>query len=278
MTTHKISGKYLMALLVQALLHTGFVAAQQIDYTGSVSPTPPGGSSWHIGGAGLLAVGYTGNGTLTISGGAQVSNEQSGILGYGTGVTGEVTVDGDGSTWTSNYINVGRMGTGILTVSNGGYVSSNYSIVLGDLDGASGKAIVDGVGSTLHANGGFFVGGDSYGELHITNGGLVSNSASAGVALSVYNVTETRKAFVTGTGEGGVASRWIIGEELFVGRYQRSSGELHITDGGQVSSNGGKLGEWEDSIGKITIDGKNSTWTNNGNLHVGIEGSATLAL
>ncbi|MCL2701181.1 MAG: autotransporter outer membrane beta-barrel domain-containing protein [Phycisphaerae bacterium] len=78
------------------------------------------------------------------------------------------------------------------------------------------------------------------------------------------------------------ASPWNAKGELYVG-YTRT-GELHIADGGTVSSSGTNvLGYWEGSSGTVTVDGKGSTWTTTGNssssfFAVGLLGDGSMTI
>ncbi|MCL2640559.1 MAG: PEP-CTERM sorting domain-containing protein [Phycisphaerales bacterium] len=269
MTTRNfsISKKYLLALLTPALLHVGALplAAQMIDHTGNVEPTPEP-SPWDVGAA--LYVGRTSVGTLTIQNGGEVSNT-AGYIGYNSGVTGTVTVDGTGgeATWTNSAgLAVGNSGTGYLHITAGGQVDSSYSY-LGFNSTATGTATVNGTGAAWNTSNSFMVGYSGTGYLSITAGGEVSNAG--GFAGYYTNATGTIMV-------DGPNSTWNNSSNLYVGNDGK--GYLHITAGGYVHNPTGNLGYRATATGTATVDGPGSIWANDGSLVVGNSGKGDLLI
>jgi len=228
------------------------------------------GSTWAN--AGLLRVGLRGTGTLTIENGGTVSNTDT-FVGYLAGSTGTVTVTGAGSTWTnSGELHVGSAGTGTLTIADGGKVSNTVAVV-GLESSSTGTATVTGAGSTWTNSAELYVGHQGTGTLTIENGGTVSNTNGyVGVgAASVGSVTVK-----------GVGSTWTNNGTLNVG-YE-GTGTLTIAGGGTVTSAGsgggpaGSIGVMAGSTGTVTVTGADSTWTVNGILDVGHDGTGTLTI
>jgi len=61
-----------------------------------------------------------------------------------------------------------------------------------------------------------------------------------------------------------------------LGAGWRGHGSLAIRDGVTINSDGGYIGYLFGSMGVVTVDGADSTWTNGKNLHVGRFGNGTL--
>ena len=232
-----------------------------------------------------LHIGYHGIGTLNITGGGVVSNDFTYI---GTGWeefdpvnfyhyiaspwSGEVNVDGDGSTCTSNNdLYVGYKGDGTLDITNDGAVSNSTGYI-GHFNGSMGEVAVDGANSIWTNNNDLYVGYSGAGTLNITNAATVSNSTG----YIGYGSHSSGVVTVDGAG-----STWTNSGELFIGvdgYHDYSSGTLNITNGGTVSNSTGHIGFENESTGTcvVTVDGTNSTWTNDGNLYISYQGNNTL--
>lgn len=225
--------------------HIGYFAGS----TGSVTVDGPG-SAWTN--DDTLWIGEAGDGTLTIQNGGAVSSTNQANIGAFSGSTGKVIVDGAGSTWTNNgSIALGYAGGsgehhGILTIQNGGAVSSTTGLVGYGLDGV-GTATVDGTGSTWTNSEYFYVGHGSDGTLLVSNGGSVSNTLNASIAVSEFS---TSSATVDGTG-----STWTNSDSLYIGGSTNTAGgtgTLNITNDGAVTvTNTTKL--W--AGGTLNLDG-----------------------
>ena len=63
---------------------------------------------------------------------------------------------------------------------------------------------------------------------------------------------------------------------LYVG--YSGGGTLSVSNGGNVSTYNGYIGNSLGSTGAVTVDGPGSTWTNNGSLLVGCYGNGSLSI
>ena len=215
-----------------------------------------------------LRVGVSGSGALTIQNGGTVNNTL-GIIGDQAGATGTATVNGAGSAWTnSSDFYVGSGGNGTLTIQNGGAVSNVYGFI-GNFSGATGAVTVDGAGSTWTNSADLQVGIFNSGTLTIRNGGTVSNGSGF---VGQYSGS-TGAVTVDGAG-----STWTNSADLYFGFSGTASGTLTIRNGGTVSNANGYLAADVGSTGTATVDGAGSTWTNSGDLQVGIFGNGTLTV
>ena len=245
------------------------------------------GSSWT---AGELTVGRTSTGSLIITGGGTVSSDilylgHGGMLGGDLGGNGAASVDGVGSRLdVAGYLYVGFYDVGSLSVTGGATVSSVGSALghrgSNDDPTISGTATADGPGSTWTNDGDLDIGrilGE--GTLNITNGGVVisSGTATLGEAAIIGLVVRSAIGTVTVDGPG---STWTNGGDLFVG--VKGIGSLSIANSAVVSNTTGYLGFFGDSIqngeGTATVDGLGSTWTNTGELYVGVDGVGILSI
>src|SRR5882762_1936325 len=111
-------------------------------------------------------------------------------------------------------------------------------------------------------------------QMIVTNGGrvLFTGAGPDGqvTSLASSSGSSNNSAVVTGTG-----SLWTNAGPLIVGYNGGANNSVSILDGGTVQSVGGTLGYSASSSGNsILINGTNSTWTNLGDLTVGLSGSA----
>lgn len=74
----------------------------------------------------------------------------------------------------------------------------------------------------------------------------------------------------------GTDTTWNNSANFYVGNTTR--GELNITDGGEVNSGNGYLGNTNNSMGIAYISGSGSAWKNFGNLFVGNYGNGELTI
>jgi T5SS/PEP-CTERM-associated repeat protein/autotransporter-associated beta strand protein len=228
-------------------------------------------STWNLG-SNLLTVGFSGTGNLTISDGGNVTSGSSSV-GFGSGLNGTVTVEGPNSTWNlgSSTLYVGGSGAGNLTISNGGSVTSGVGY-LGYGPGSNGTATVTGANSTWNLGSNYIVVGyGSAGNLTISDGGNVT-SAGGGYLGNAGSGNGT--VLVTGAN-----STWNLGSnDLVVG--DAGTGNLTISNGGNVTSGAGYLGYNNGSSGIVTVTGANSTWNlgSNNSLVVGYYGTGNLTI
>jgi len=170
---------------------------------------------------------------------------------------GNLTVNGDISVGSSSSNNS-------LQISNGVAVSA-ASMWVGAEVGANNNQLTVGANATLTLADDINVGGNgSTNSLTITNGGAVSaNYTSAGREAGSNN----NAILVTSD------ATMLINNDLIVGEAG-SSNSMTISDGGRVASSVGYIGKDATSANNtVTVTGTNSTWTNNGTLHVGYQGS-----
>lgn len=91
---------------------------------------------------------------------------------------------------------------------------------------------------------------------------------------------------VTGSGvnPGGIASpNWTVGGDLEVGTPSPGLGFLRIEDGGAATNDNGVVGNSASDRGEVTVSGHDgsgnaSSWTNNGDLVIGQDGTGMLSI
>lgn len=243
----------------------GYIGAN-LSSIGTVSVSGSG-SSWDN--SGDLIVGQLGDGTLAIESGGVVNNT-TGHIGFSPGSIGKVTVTGDGSVWTShNTLVVGNYGTGTLTIAQGGTVSSEDGGI-GVQAGSTGMATVRDAGSTWTMVDDLIIGMGGNGALSVEAGGTVNNG------FGYVGTGSGAEGHVTITGAG---SQWTNAHSLFVGDAG-GSGTLLIEDGGTVTNGYGVIGSGTGTgtNGAVVVTGKNSRWSNLGDLNLGNSGRGTLTI
>ena len=262
---HSGSGTLRIADGVAVKSYDGYIGYDSSS-TGAVT-VDGAGSSWTS--FSSLYVGRNGSGSLTVTAGGHVANSADAYLGLSAGKSGAVTVDGAGSTWTSSSnLYMGVWGSGSLAITGGGLVS-NTTAYLGYRTGSSGVATVDGAGSAWTSFSCLYVGYSGPGSLAITDGGHVSNNSDAYLGRFAGTV-----GTVTVDGPG---STWTNSSSVFVG-YD-GTGELAITGGAMVSSSAvSYIGRSTTGNGTVTIDGFGSKWIDSSSMHVGYNGTGTLAV
>ncbi len=258
---------------------------------GVVTVTGPG-STWAN--SGSLCVGDYGTGTLTISGGGYVSNVHSVI---GANSTSTVMVTGAGSTWTNfGYLTVGMDGTGTLKVEDNGIVEVAEQISINSTSSLELKS-----GGTLRALADQADWIENSGTLSLGAGGgrIDTNGFSVGIGAGFSgsgSLTKTGAGTLTLTGantytggttvksgtlavSGSGASIAHTSGDLIVGDASGDNGTLTISGGGRVASGEGRIGNASfGSIGAVVVTGKDSTWTNTGELYVSYIGAGELTI
>ena len=221
---------------------------------------------------GALNVGENGTGTLNITKGGTVSDSDA-TVGSGSGSTGAALVDGPGSTWSHDgaiIIGDNANATGTLTISNGGTTSTGGTgagSVIGHNPKSSGTVNVSGAGSTWINSAALALSdAGGVGILNILDGGVVSSGDSI---LGTFDGGGT----VTLNGTG---STWTISGDLSVGDVFGGHGTVSISQGSQISSTNGFIGNGSSSNGTVEIAGANATWTNSGNVYVGGDASGAV--
>jgi fibronectin-binding autotransporter adhesin len=246
------------------------------------------GSGWSIDNE--LIVGFAGSGTLSIEDGGFVSNA-SGYLGY-SGGNGAATISGMGSTWI-NYGMLRVSNNGTLNIFDGGHVQNNFGFLYSNsIATISGNGSVWDNGVQFHVNnsslnidsGGYVQNYDGFLENNsiasVTgSGSFWNNNQELRVDSSTLNIEDggtvsSGNGFIGGIGNGGplatvtvsgVGSSWMNSNILSVG--QNYYCEMHVLNGGSVSSGEGYIGE--NGQGVVTVSGNGSTWTNSGDLFIG---------
>lgn len=194
--------------------------------TGTTSSTVITGANSQLTSSEWLQVGSGGTGILHISNGAIVSDTYGYIGGTGDSVCTATVTDAN-SQWINEgdfTVGVYNYGSGILFIENGGLVS-NVNGNIGKNGLSNGAATVTGAGSQWTSSGSLFVGKGGRGELTITDGAVVSNTATGYIG---YDGLSSGVVTVSGSG-----STWTNNDDLIVGRDD--SGMLNISNGGLVS-------------------------------------------
>ena len=240
------------------------------------------GSTWSN--AGALLIGNSGSGnSLAIQAGGQVLEGGVGTtLGYNAySSNNSLLIDGSGSILISSTdLVVGYAGnSNSVVISNGGIMTNgqlSFGGVIGLYAGSSNNSVVvTGTGSSWNNAGDLLVGWDDSGNnLTITNGGTANNSQiNYGGAIG-FNVGSSNNSVVV----TGSASSWSNSGDLLLG-VNGSSNSVVISNGGTVASGqvnyGGVIGFNSGSTNNsILVAGTGSTWSNIGDLLVGVGGSS----
>ena len=229
-------------------------------------------SPWNLSNA--LIVGQDGECTIVVQNGGEVNppfNTGTVTIGQNAGsegtleVTGAgsaVTLSGTGSVTQRPGIFVGYRGTGTMTISDGGYVTS-YSGNLGYDNGSLGIVTVTGAGSRWDASD-ISVGGTGAtggeGRLTIEDGGVVRTTGTVSVGH-----TGVGSLLVSGAG-----SQLEMDTEFRVAYTQNAQGTATITQGAELISTRGSIGEF--GTGAVTIS-EGATWTLQDVLSIGGKGT-----
>ncbi len=226
------------------------------------------GSSWSTG---AFLVGYYGDAQLAVTGGGDMTSGTS-YIGYKSGSSGAVTVDGNGSTWANRGdLYLGYGGSGEMNISNGGQVSNDTAKV-GYGTGAD-TVTVSGAGSTWTSSEHVYIGYSGPGFLTISDGGQVSNGGGTYDTYvgygGPYGSTSGNTVTVDGAG-----STWTTGDQFYLG--YGDAGNLHISNGGYVSSYDAYTGYKDYTTSAVTVDGVGSTWDSERYIIVGYRGRSTL--
>jgi T5SS/PEP-CTERM-associated repeat protein/autotransporter-associated beta strand protein len=179
----------------------------------------------------------------------------------------EVTTVGE----QTNHIHLGYENLGILSILGGGTLTSATIFMgTGDPPGsaatAEGRATISGAGSTWTSLTTIGVGHWGRGTVDIDNGGRLAIGsdayiASGNTAVGLVNVDGAGSTFTT-------AATLRLGHN--------GNGTVKVTDGGQMQSAIGLVGENAGSVGLAEISGVGSTWTNTSTLTIGQSGTGTV--
>lgn len=214
-------------------------------------------------------VGYSGEGTLNILDGGRVESDAA-VVGVLEGSTGLVNVDGEDSTWSiqgggGSHLGMTAEGEGNVVVSNGGLVA------------------VEGFDAALIVADDVTVGSEGEGTLTVTNGGKVfSDTVILGGADpdfdSIAEYLDPDDPLDAGTGTALVSGPGSLleTEDMHVGFS--GTGELTISNGGQVIDESAWIGVLPDAVGTVLVTEAESTWSNTEHLIVGAWGLGDLTI
>lgn len=223
--------------------------------------------------------GVRGNGTINISNSGLVNNASFALLGGESGSRGVVNVTDKGH-WNFlgrgeafRYIYVGDAGDGELNVSNEGKVDSGI-ITAGMRETGTGSITVKDKNSVI-TNLGTNLGYDGYGEMDISNDGLVVSNGGSSLG---YGETGVGNVSIT---TGGM---WEVNNTVYTTIGFGGVGNLDISDGGKfVSEYITVLGEEESGIGTLNLKDETSSFRseglivgNSGNGNVNVSNGTTL--
>jgi T5SS/PEP-CTERM-associated repeat protein len=207
---------------------------------------------------GSLVVGAAGTGTVILSSSGSLTTNGT-FVGLATDSDGVVTVAG-GAAWNNNnaFMTVGNNGRGTVSVTGGGTASVGQ-LSIGANPSGNGTVSVSGANSSISSIFSFSVGGSGTGSLLISSTGSAS---SAGASIG-GSATGSGSVSIDGTG-----SNWNVGNGSFlIGNVGR--GNLSITNGGAVSSNGAAIASALGSAGAVLVSGSSAAWSSSGTIFVG---------
>lgn len=276
----------------------GIVLGETLGAVGTLDLSSGGTLDAGIGG--LTVGGYGGgSGTLIVNGSGSVKSFGSyDSIGGGTGSEGSVVLDGSGASWTSQgYLTIGGTGSGTVTV-DGGLLTADDGIALGQSVGGSGTATLSNGGTLDAGTGGLNVGGgggrgtlivngsgsvesfgtyDAVGNATGSQGSVVLDGAGASWT-SQGNLTIGNDGTGTVTVDGGTLDAGTGG--LNVGGYGGGTGTLVVKDSGSVESLGtyDNVGSGTHSHGSVVLDGAGASWTSQGNLTIGNQGTGAVTV
>ncbi len=268
------------------------VIADSAGSNGSSAMVTGTGSTWNIGGGGLI-VGDGDNGSLTIASGGTVSLASGtpqiyvGDNNAGTSGAGTLTVDGGTLSSAEASIGIGVIGTASssMLIENGGQVTTTDGATLGDAlfgESGTGSVTVTGTGSSWNIGSQFLeINNAGTGTaLTISNGGSVTSGEAL---IGWYESGPGNDAVVvTGTGSLWQSGVILLGNTEDIGAGT-GTGTLSVSSGGHVAASGNvDIGYSPDGGGgftdTITVDGSGSQLTTTANLRVGFYGTGALVV
>ncbi|MBN1590666.1 MAG: PEP-CTERM sorting domain-containing protein [Pirellulales bacterium] len=197
-------------------------------------------------------------GCLWVYNGSTLTNGGGATIGDDANEYGWAIVDGASSSWTNDEsLIVGLLGSGTLTIQNGAGVSNDDGVI-GYATGATGTVTVDGAGSTWENTGDLLLGNSS-------DSGVGSLTISAGGTVYVGDAARL----------GGTAGWLTVSDVVDAGV---DGGNLAIYNGSTVNAYSSTVGDGAGEFGWATIDGTDSSWSNDISLVVGNFGSGALAI
>ncbi len=200
-------------------------------------------------------------GTLNINGGTLVND--SAFIGYATGSSGALNIT-SGTLQNTTTLNIGNSGSGTLVLNAGANVQAE-AVLIGNGATGIGNAVVDG---TWNNSGRLTIGNYGTGTLTVDAGSVQS-------ALRVVIGNRTNSHGTLNVINGGVLSG---NDELRVGEYLDSDGEMNISGpGSTVSNTTGAIAYQAGSSGTVIVENGGS-WNSSASLYVGMKGNATLSI
>ncbi len=246
----------------------------------------------------VLVVGASGSGKLLVSNGGEVVNTLSSMtLGQGTGSFGQVSISGAGSHFSSTGTNtmiVGADGVGELSITGGG-LADIARVRLGDSASGTGSLNVSGTGSFLNLHGASenIVGVNGSGTATVSNGGVMNSNAGLVMGsncIGTLSVTSGGQVYSTSGRIGslnaangsdatidGNGSLWSMTGSVDLGWNQYAT--LNISNGGAITSNGGRLGVASGGEGLAQLSGSGTMWNTaagSSTFVIGQAGSGTI--
>jgi len=228
--------------------------------------------------SGNLIVGTnSGNTTLNISAPAVVKNA-NGYIGFNAAsLNNSVNVQNSGASWqSSGALSVGNSGSGNqLVVSSGAGVSSLGGILGSNTAAINNSAVITGAGS--HWNSGVIsVGLNGAGNRLVVSNGAAINTVFNG-SVGENSTATSNRVLIT-----GAASQWNSSGGFSIG-IQGSGNQLVLSNGGTmfVDETDAATGDGHGIVGSESAAGNNllvvtdsgSSWTNIGDLYVGLSGA-----
>ena len=188
---------------------------------------------------GNATLGENGSGTLTMTGGA-ISVAGAMTLGADKGSSGKLTLS-DATLSITGDLNIGEAGSGTATVQLGSILKSK-AIEIGGALGAKGSLAISGAGTSV-TTGETTIGAGGAGTLKITSGGLLTTNGDATI--------------------GSVALGAIVSASLDTGGEWLVGGDLDVGDSG---------------AGTLSIAGKKTLVTVDGDMTIGASAGGTVTL
>lgn len=240
-----------------------------VGSTGVVTVT--GANSTWINGSNLF-VGNKGDGLLTISDGGTVSAANVTIA---TVLGSKGTLKLDGGKLTTGYIKRGE-GTASFAIDDGILRAKGHEVDF--LRGfAAGEVVIEAGGISIDSNG-FDIGvaTDLQGAgrlIKLGSGTLTLTGNSSYGAGDTDGLGTVARAGTLAVSGGSISHST---SDLLVGQQAGDDASLVIDKDGAVSGRLGIVGYSAESIGRVVVSGKHSTWTSSDHLAVGYEGMGSL--
>lgn len=172
-------------------------------------------------------------------------------------------IAGGGAAEAGN-LRIGEGAEGTLSITEGSLQAYHTNI---GVDGGTGKLSVVGPSSSFDSMTTLSLGMDGNGELEILEGGAVSSNQG------LVGDSAGSEGTVTIDGAGSNWSTRISGAGMFIG--YGGKGTLTVSNGGSVNTNGTSVGYWGGSEGKLVVTGAGSSYTDEGDMYVGRNGTGT---